>query len=56
MDKVFKFFNILARLYNFTGGLICQHDPKDYENGRVNMFRGLVKNNHIDLLNHDLNT
>ena len=56
MDRVFKFFNIPVRLYNFTGGLIYQHDPKDYEKGRVKMFRGLVKNNHIYLLNHDLNT
>ena len=56
MDKVFQFFNIPARLYNFTGGLIYQHNPKDYEKGRVKMFRGLVKNNHIYLLNHDLNT
>ena len=56
MDKVFKFFNIPARLYNFTGGLIYQHDPDDFKKGRVKMFRGLVKNNHIYLLNHDLNT
>ena len=56
MDRVFKFFNIPVRLYNFTGGLIYQHDPKDYEKGRVKMFRGLVKNTHIYLLNHDLNT
>ena len=56
MDKVFQFLNIPVRLYNFTGGLIYQHNPKDYEKGRVKMFRGLVKNNHIYLLNHDLNT
>ena len=56
MDRVFKFFNIPVRLYNFTGGLIYQHDPDDFKKGRVKMFRGLVKNNHIYLLNHDLNT
>ena len=56
MDRVFQFLNIPVRLYNFTGGLIYQHNPKDYEKGRVKMFRGLVKNNHIYLLNHDLNT
>ena len=47
MDKVFKFFNILVRLYNFTGSLIYEYNPDNYEKGRVKIFRGLVKNNHI---------
>ena len=54
MDKVFKFFNIPVRLYNFTGALIYEYNPENYEKGRVKMFRGLVKNSHIYLLNHDL--
>ena len=56
MDKVFKFFNIPVRLYNFTGALIYEYNPESYEKGRVKIFRGLVKNNHIYLLNHDLET
>ena len=56
MDKVFKFFNIPVRLYNFTGALIYEYNPENYEKGRVKIFRGLVKNNHIYLLNHDLDT
>ena len=56
MDKVFKFFNIPVRLYNFTGALIYEYNPDNYEKGRVKIFRGLVKNNHIYLLNHDLDT
>ena len=57
MDRVFKkIFNIPVRLYNFTGSLIYQRDPDDFKKGRVKMFRGLVKNNHIYLLNHNLNT
>ena len=56
MDKVFKFFNIPVRLYNFTGALIYEYNPDNYEKGRVKIFRGLVKNNHIYLLNHDLET
>ena len=56
MDKVFKFFNIPVRLYNFTGALIYEYNPENYEKGRVKIFRGLVKNNHIYLLNHNLDT
>ena len=56
MDKVFKFFNIPVRLYNFTGALIYEYNPENYGKGRVKIFRGLVKNNHIYLLNHDLET
>ena len=56
MDKVFKFFNIPVRLYNFTGALIYEYNPENYEKGRAKIFRGLVKNNHIYLLNHDLDT
>ena len=54
MDKVFKFFNIPVRLYNFIGNLIYEYNPNNYLNGKVKMFRGLVKNKHIYLLNHDL--
>ena len=56
MDKVFKFFNIPVKLYNFTGALIYEYNPDNCEKGRVKIFRGLVKNNHIYLLNHDLDT
>ena len=56
MDKVFKFFNIPVRLYNSTGALIYEHNPDNYEKGRVKIFRGLVKNNHTYFLNHDLDT
>ena len=56
MDKVFKFFSIPVRLYNFTGAMIYEHNPDNYEKGRVKTFRGLVKNNHIYLLNDKLET
>ena len=56
MDSVFKFFNIPVRLYNFTGAMIYEYSPPSYEKGRVREFRGLVKNNHIYLLNNDLDT
>ena len=54
IDKVFKFFNIPVRLYIFTGALFYEYNPDNYEKGRVKIFRRLVKNNHIYLLNHDL--
>ena len=54
MDKVFKFLHIPVRLSNFTGALIYEYNPDIYQKGRVKIFRGLVKNNHIYLLNHDL--
>ena len=43
MDKIFKFFNIPVRLYNFTGALIYEYNPENYEKGRVKIFRGLLK-------------
>ena len=56
MDKVFKFFHVPVRLYNFTKGLTYQRNLGDLHKGRVKMFRGLVKNNHIYVLKHDINT
>ena len=56
LDKVLKLFNIPVRLYNFTGALIYEYNPDNYEKGRVKMFRGLVKNSHIYLLNDNLDT
>ena len=56
MDKVFKILNIPVRLYNFTGAMIYEDNPPNYEKGRVKVFRGLVKNNHIYLVNNDLDT
>ena len=40
MDKVFKFFNIPVRLYNFIGNLIYEYNPNNYLNGKVKIFRG----------------
>ena len=54
MDTVFKYFKIPVRLYNFMGVLIYEHNPEGYEIGKVRMFRGLVKNNHVYLLNDNL--
>ena len=54
MDKVFKFFNIPVKLYNLTSKLIYEYSPNNYEKGKVKLFRGLVNNDHIYLLNHDL--
>ena len=54
MDKVFKKFNIKARLYDIDSNLIYKHDPEDFNSMRVITFNGLVKNSHIYTLNHNL--
>ena len=54
MDKVFKEFNIKARLYDIDSKLIHRHDPEDFNSDRIITFNGLVKNSHIYTLNHDL--
>ena len=56
MDKVFKKFNIKARLYDIDSNLIYKHDPVDYNSMRIITFNGLVKNSHIYTLNHNLNS
>ena len=43
MDKVFKKFNIKARLYDIDSNLIYKHDPVDFNSRRVVTFNGLVK-------------
>ena len=56
MDKVFKKFNIKARLYDIDSNLIYKHDLVDFESMRIITFNGLVKNSHIYTLNHNLNS
>ena len=56
MDKVFKGFNIKARLYDIDSNLIYKHEPVDYDSMRIITFNGLVQNSHIYTLNHNLNS
>ena len=54
MDKVFKKFNIKARLYDIDSNLIYKHDPENFNSDRSILFNGLIKNSHIYTLNHNL--
>ena len=44
MDKVFKKFNIKARLYDIDSNLIYKHDPENFNSDRIILFNGLIKN------------
>ena len=54
MHKVFKEFNIKARLYDIDGKQIYRHDPKDFNSCRIVTFNALVKNSHVYTLNYSL--
>ena len=54
MHKVFKEFNIKARLYDIDGKQIYRHDPEDFNSCRIATFNALVKNSQVCTLNHSL--
>ena len=56
MEKVFKQFNIKARIYDISinSKPIHRHDGENYFSKRVVTFNGLVKSSHIYTLNHKL--
>ena len=52
MEKVFKFFNIPVKLYNYRCGLIYKFEPNDFKNGRRKaIFVAFIKNNHVYPIN-----
>ena len=52
MKKVFEFFNLPVKLYNYQCQLIFQYIPSDYGRGhRKRIFTALIKNNHIYPIN-----
>ena len=52
MKKVFQFFNLPVKLYNYQCQLIFQYIPSDYSRGhRKRIFTALIKNNHIYPIN-----
>ena len=52
MEKVFKFFNIPVKLYNFQCQLIYKFEPNDFKNGRrKTIFVAIIKNNHVYPIN-----
>ena len=52
MEKVFKFFNIPVKLYNFQCQLIYRFEPNDFKNGRrKTIFVAIIKNNHVYPIN-----
>ena len=55
MDRVFKYLNIPVRVYNFNGEILYKHEPLKLPiKRRVYIFTGMVKNNHLYLLNDNL--
>ena len=53
MESVFEAFGIPARIFDFNCSLIYKYDPPTHAH-RIKTFNGLVKNKHIYVLNHDL--
>ena len=53
MEKVFKEYNIQARIFDFCNKLIYKYDPEN-RNHHIKTFYAMVKNSHIYVLNHDL--
>ena len=53
MEHIFKEYNIPARIFDFNCNLIYKHDPTKSINN-VRTFNGLVKGNHIYVINNDL--
>ena len=54
MDKVFRHFNIQARLYDIDSNLIYKHNPVNFNCHSYITFNLLIKNSHIYTLNHNL--
>ena len=51
MKKVFQFFNLPVKLYNYQCQLIFQYIPDGYKHNRKRIFTALIKNNHIYPIN-----
>ena len=52
MKKVFQFFNLPVKLYNYQCQLIFQYFPPNHDKGhRKRIFTALIKNNHIYPIN-----
>ena len=51
MRKVFQFFNLPVKLYNYQCQLIFQYIPDGYKHNRKRIFTALIKNNHIYPIN-----
>ena len=52
MKKVFQFFNLPVKLYNYQCQLIFQYFPSNYTKGHSKrIFTALIKNNHIYPIN-----
>ena len=51
MKKVFHFFNLPVKLYNYQSQLIFQYIPDGYKHNRKRIFTALIKNNHIYPIN-----
>ena len=51
MRKVFQFFNIPVKLYNYQCQLIFQYIPDGYKHNKQRIFTALLKNNHIYPIN-----
>ena len=53
-DKVFKHFNVQARLYDSDSNLIYKHNPVNFNCRSYITFNVLIKNSHIYTLNYNL--
>ena len=53
-DKVFKHFNVQARLYDSDSNLIYKHNPVNFNCHSYITFNVLIKNSHIYTLNYNL--
>ena len=53
-DKVFKHFNVQARLYDSDSNLIYKHIPVNFNCHSYITFNVLIKNSHIYTLNYNL--
>ena len=51
MKKVFQFFNLPVKLYNYQCQLIFQYIPDGYKHNKKRIFTALLKNNHIYPIN-----
>ncbi|MCV6607647.1 MAG: hypothetical protein OIF32_05500, partial [Campylobacterales bacterium] len=51
MKKVFQFFNLPVKLYNYQCQLIFQYIPDGYKRNKKRIFTALLKNNHIYPIN-----
>ena len=55
MEVIFKQFGIPVRLYDCNSNLIYKYTPENFAR-HVIFFYGLIKNSHIYVLNHNLNS